>query len=158
MHLVAEADTYIRFGRPDKNYGRKKHLIVGTDGDTVTLVKFDLKRYRKSSDCIRKATLNLYSLTRSRNGGVISTYDPNLFARDEYWKENMITWSNAPKERPYKYYREIGSVRKNEWIDVDVTKELGTARFITFRIAGGKWNKYASKESRHPPILSIDMC
>ena len=158
MHILADADSYIRLNRPDKNYGSKKHLIVGTDADTVTLIKFDMKRFRKNSNCFKKATLNLYSLTMSRNGGMISTYDPKLFSRDEHWEENSITWSNAPKERPYKFNKDIGRVRKNEWVDIDVTKELGSTRFVTFRIAGGKWNKYASKESRHPPILSVDLC
>lgn len=158
MSFAAVADTYIRADRPEKNYGRKNHLIVGTDGETVTLIKFDIKRVKKRLNCISKATLNLYSLTEEENGGVINTYDPNIFTRDDFWDENLISWSNAPKERPYTYYKEIGRVHRNQWAEIDVTEELGTDRFVTFRVAGGKWNKYASKESRHPPILTVDLC
>jgi hypothetical protein len=158
ISFAAVADTYIRIDRPERNFGTKKELIVGTDGETVTLVKFDIKRFKKRFDCVAKATLSLYSLTTTNGGGVITTYDPNIFAKDELWEETSITWSNSPKERPYKYYKEIGRVRENEWVNVDVTKELDSDRVITFRIVGGRWNKYASKESRHPPVLSIDLC
>jgi hypothetical protein len=158
MSFMPVADTYIRIDRPEKNYGKKKQLIVGTDGETVTLIKFDIKRVKKKLHCVDKATLSLYSLNDEKNGGVINTYDPNIFSRDELWDETSITWSNAPKERPYTYYNEIGRVKQNQWVEVDVTKELGRDRFVTFRLVGGKWNKYASKESRHPPILTIDLC
>lgn len=160
IYLVAIADTYLRIDRPQKNYGNKKHLIVGTDGETITLIKFDLKRVKKMKqmNCIDRATLSLYSLSKSVTGGVITTYDPIFFSNDGYWDETSITYSNAPKERPYVYYNKIGRVREGKWVDVDVTNELGTDRFITFRIVGGNWNKYASLESRHPPILSIDLC
>ena len=160
IYLVAIADTYLRIDRPQKNYGNKKHLIVGTDGETITLIKFDLKRVKKMKqmNCIDRATLSLYSLSKSVTGGVITTFDPIFFSNDEYWDETSITYSNAPKERPYVYYNKIGRVREGKWVDVDVTNELGTDRFITFRIVGGNWNKYASLESRHPPILSIDLC
>jgi hypothetical protein len=158
LSFTAVADTYIRIDRPLKNYGKKKHLVVGTDGESVTLIKFDVKRAKKNLDCVDKATLSLFSLTNAKYGGVITTYDPKMFKRDELWDETSINWTNAPKERPYKYYKEINKVRENEWVEVDVTKELDGGRFITFRIVGGKWNKYASRESRHPPILSIDLC
>lgn len=158
LSFTAVADTYIRIDRPLKNYGKKKHLVVGTDGETVTLIKFDVKRAKKKLGCVDKATLSLFSLTDAKSGGVITTYDPNIFNRDELWDETSINWTNAPKERPYKYYKEVNKVRENEWVEVDVTKELDDDRFITFRIVGGKWNKYASRESRHPPILSIELC
>ena len=160
IYLVPIADTYLRIDRPQKNYGNKKHLIVGTDGETVTLIKFDLKRVKKMKklNCVDKATLSLHSLSKSVTGGVITTYDPIVFSSDEYWDETSITYSNAPKERPYVYYNKIGQVREGKWVNVDVTNELGTDRYITFRLVGGKWTKYASKESRHPPILSIDLC
>ena len=160
IYLVPIGDTYLRIDRPQKNYGNKKHLIVGTDGETVTLIKFDLKRVKKMKklNCVDKATLSLYSLSKSVTGGVITTYDPIVFSSDEYWDETSITYSNAPKERPYVYYNKIGRVREGKWVNVDVTNELGTDRYITFRLVGGKWTKYASKESRHPPILSIDLC
>ena len=158
ISFMAVADTYIRIDRPEKNYGKKKQLIVGTDGETVTLIKFDIKRAKKKLYCVNKATLSLYSLNNEKNGGVINTYDPNIFSHDELWDETSINWLNAPKERPYTFYNEIGRVRQNKWVEVDVTKELGRDRFVTFRLVGGKWNKYASKESRHPPILTIDLC
>lgn len=158
ISFTAVADTYIRIDKPTKNYGNKKQLVVGTDGETVTLIKFDIKRARKELGCVDKATLSLFSLTNAKSGGVVTTYDPNIFKRDELWDETSINWMNAPKERPYKYYKEINKVRTNEWVEIDVTKELDGDRFITFRIVGGKWNRYASRESRHPPILSIDLC
>lgn len=155
--LTSVADTYIRIDRPLKNYGKMKTLKVGADGETVALIKFDLKRVRKNLGCVRSATLSLYSLVESKNGGVI-TFDSNtLFSEEENWVETTTNWRNAPKERPCKY-EEIGRVGKDKWIDIDVTRELGNARFRTFRIVGGKFAKYASKESRHPPILSIVLC
>lgn len=158
VHLAAIADTYIRIDRPEKNYGKKKHLIVGTDGETATLIKFDLKRAKQNLSCVDKAILSLYSLSNSSTGGLVNKYDPRVFPKDKYWDETHINWSSAPKDHPYKYYKEIGAVRQNRWIDVDITNELGTDRFVTFHIVGGKWNKFASKESRYPPILTIDFC
>jgi hypothetical protein len=154
--LTAVADTYIRNDRPLKNYGKMKTLKVGTDGETVALIKFDLKRVRKHLGCVRSATLSLYSLVKSRNGGVI-TFDSNIFSKEENWDETTINWRSAPKERPYTY-EEIGRVGEEKWIDIDVTRELGGVRFRTFRIVGGAFAKYASKESQHPPILSIVLC
>lgn len=129
---------------------------MGTDNETVTLIKFDLVRVRRK--CICKATLSLYSLAKSRNGGAVTTFDPKLFSRDEHWDEASIDWNNAPKERPYTFFSEIGRVGENEWVDVDVTKELGTNRLRTFRIVGGKFAQYASKESEHRPLLSVELC
>ena len=88
----------------------------------MTLIKFDLKRAKKRLHCVKNAKLNLYSLTDEKYGGVINTYDPNIFSRDELWDELSIMWSNAPKERPYTYYKEIGRVRKNQWVEVDVVR------------------------------------
>eukprot|EP00804_Cyclotella_cryptica_P005582 CCRYP_003075-RA/>CCRYP_003075-RA protein AED:0.33 eAED:0.33 QI:0/-1/0/1/-1/1/1/0/288 len=155
--LTAVGDTYIRNDRPFKNYGNKKALKVGTDGETVTLIKFDLKRVRKNLGCVRSATLSLYPLVKSRNGGGITTFDSNVFSQEENWEEATINWRNAPQERSYTF-QEIGPVREKKWIDIDVTKELGNVRFRTFLIVGGTFAKYASKESRHPPSLSIDLC
>lgn len=67
-----------------------KTLKVGADNETAALVKFDLKCLRKYLGCVRSATLSLYSLVNSKNGGVI-TFDSNtLFLKEENWDETTI--------------------------------------------------------------------
>ena len=141
-------------------------------GDRVTLaavnsheslLRFDVSSIQKK--CIDSATLSLYSLLDSKSGGTITAFDTTTFARDDDWNEHTLTWlyvkSIEPMTKGALVLDVVGKVPRGEWVHFNVTGGLVGAmeKFVTFRIVAAKSRaKYASKESKHPPRLSVVLC
>lgn len=162
VEIGPSADTYIRESRPLANYGSRGSLHArAKHGSRESLLKFDLSSMH--GKCIEKATLSLYSLVGAQSGGVLTTLVPkkNLFARDIRWKENEATWlSTKSKTKGCIVLKRLGRVRKNSWVDIDVTAGIKKSENLTFRIASsGPKVVYASKERRnYAPKLTIVLC
>jgi hypothetical protein len=163
--LTPTDDTYIQEADPIKHYGGKGILkVTPSNGNShESLLRFDVSSIQKK--CIDSATLSLYSLLDSKSGGTITAYDTTTFARDDDWNEHTLTWlyvkSIEPMTKGALVLDVVGKVPRGEWVHFNVTGGLVGAmeKFVTFRIVAAKSRaKYASKESKHPPRLSVVLC
>ncbi len=94
--LTCDADATIKGGKNSRtNQGAGKELFVEmnasqADNNQISYIRFDLKDMDKNK--LNAAILSVYAKSSSE-----SPYRLHVYAvEDENWKENNITWENAP--------------------------------------------------------------
>ncbi len=94
--LPVIADTYVRDGFPNSNYGTRNTLEVKLSGDDYnrqTLLKFDISAY---TEPVSSATLTVEAaLSRVDNATT------NVFSTDTNWVELAVTWADKPAVGEY---------------------------------------------------------
>ena len=109
-------DAYTRGGRyDDDNYGRDAALIIKQGNSSNFFRKSYLSFRINNPGDVDAAVLRLHA-TRTANVSV------TLYATENGWTEDTITWSNAPREGTNLGTVELGP--NNQWYEWDVASYL----------------------------------
>lgn len=158
----ALADATIIPGFPDQNFGSSQSMLVSSasskSGRHDAFLKFDTSSVDASvcSDGVVGATLTLYSLTSSAQGGTFQTI-PNAMA----WSEGDVTWNNAPTSNGI-VLDSLGRVQAKTFYDIDVSSALRLGKSLSIHIlpdpSADVSAQYATKDhsdSALHPVLRI---
>ena len=147
INLVPSADASVYKDHPTLSYGTRDTLEV--DGSPIKQIylQFDVPAL---AGTVTHATLTLHVVDSAKQGGDVSTVSNNG------WSDS-ITWATRPPiDGPA--LASIGSVKSGKDVSVDVTSTISGTGKITVAITSnaGDGADYSSRESSHPPVLSID--
>lgn len=150
--FAPEADAYVDPSKPNRNYGNRSDLLI--DGQTgagalhESYLRFTVTNV---ADPVESAKLRIYAFDGSDNG-------PAVYATDNNWTENGITWNNRPK-RTSEAIAEVSSVSSNSWIEYDVTPLVsgnGTYSFVLAPVSSDGVDTY-SREGKYAPQLVLTL-
>lgn len=112
--------------------------------DQESLVGFDLPE----GGPLRRATLRLHA-TRDTVDAV------HIRRVESSWSESSVTWATRPV--PVGGAVQVGSVRRGEWVAVDVTALVPAGGAVDFAIEGSPWGTagFGSRESAAAPQLEV---
>ena len=110
----ATADAYVRATDPKTNFGKNTELRIDGSPPVRTYIQFQPFGVSRPVD---RATLHVYSRSTSADG-----FQVRGIARA--WSESRLTFDNAP--RPGRVINLSGSLSKDAWRSIDVTKLLRT--------------------------------
>ncbi len=146
--LSPDADSFIRDGEPDANYGSAAVLRCKMDAagnyTRQPCLRFDLADVR---GLIERAVLRLRLVSVNGRGDTHTAY----FVEDDSWGETSITWSNRPAVGVPLAFAAPGEV--GEWVEWDVTDQVaaecaGDRQISVVLISDGSvLAEYASRES-----------
>ncbi|MFN2203694.1 MAG: DNRLRE domain-containing protein [Caldilineaceae bacterium] len=145
----AIADAYVRSNYPKNNYGSKSDIrIKDAAADFYGYLKFNVQNL---PNAVRKATLELYVLDASVDGG--TAYG----VRDTAWDEGTIDWNNAPPMEQ----QALGSAGKapaGKWVALDVTQWVTGEGLVSLGVQSGSNDlvKYSSREGSSAPRLLVE--
>jgi len=131
--LGATGDASIREAAPVANFGTASWLKIDTkplplpqdviggstapdEGAFHAMLRFDMSK-EESTRPVSSAVLRLKSANSCSSGGVLQrTHSP-------HWKEESVTWENAPGGDGTELGR-LGTIKRGFWYSVDVTSAL----------------------------------
>ena len=126
-------DSFTYWNEKDENFGKVNSLLLksGKTGEANTrkvYIKFDLKELENPTD-VKNVTLN-FQIYFSKKAIDFNVYQ----ILDNSWKENEITWNNAPELNDVitSFNSPVLKGSKPENISVDVTE------YIKARLKGGE--------------------
>ena len=105
-------DTWIRAGKPDRNYGDYTYLKINKPGGQQTLLRFDAAAI--SGQSVSRATLKLYATSITNRG------DISIYAITSSWSETNVTWNLRPPTEAFPVAM-AGISSSDIVISVDVT-------------------------------------
>ena len=123
--------------------GNDDLLLVGRHDEI--LLKFDLTPFSTLTGRKEyRAVLRLYALTSSPSGGVV------YFTPSNIWDETTVDWSSSPDANFI--VGNVGLVRQNTWVEVELTIPVTSDRVTTLRVKPESSNhswlaKFSSKEN-----------
>jgi len=153
MNISPVADASIRSNQSISFAGDNETLRVGPHEDV--LLKFDLSSlethdYKDASS----AVLRLYAVNASPTGGLVHIASHNV------WDEDHVQWANAPMAGDA--IATIGTIRPNEWVEVDVTEALNLSvnGVFSLRITSENSNhtwlaKFRGISASNTPMLQV---
>lgn len=161
---IADASTYQ--GDNTRNYGgENKLLIKNKKGSTISrkiFLKFDLQSTGLKK--VKNATLKLYCNDLELSGDGLTTTGLliDIYAIEDTWNENDITWKTAPKSTLKIKTFEVSN--KKNWIEVNLTDyfksnypNLSKFSFMLSNSEGnGSLAEFSSKEGKNKPILTLE--
>jgi len=148
LTFIANADSYVREGSVDANYGTNTQLWV--DGDTgasyETYLKFSVSGI---TGTVQSAILRVYSTSVTQDG-------PIVYATTNDWTEAGITWSTRPTiiSSGLDYISRIGN---KSWVEYNVTVQItgdGTYSFVLVPSSKDAVS-FLSREGGEPPQLVL---
>ena len=162
ISIPASADAVIMPGFPDNSFGNVPSMLVSSatsdSGMHETLIQFQTHHVDISvcAKGVSIATLSLYSLAKSSQGGTFITTSVTT------WLEDQVTWNNAPISDGI-VLSDIGLVEAHKWVVVDVLPALIFGETLSIRIVSSNEDEqaiaqYASKDHSDAslkPVLNI---
>ncbi len=126
--VFAEADTYVAASAPTRPAGSAPRLVVDGSPRRVAYLRFPVPAFEGR---LRRATLRVHVAdvagAGSTAGGTV------LAASDSSWDEATMTWANRPAlDRGTA--GAVGPVRRNRWVDHDVTGLVRSGELLTLGI------------------------
>ncbi len=148
VNVAAAADSYVDSSQPSVNFGTATQVRV--DGSPVvrSLLRFDLRGLAGS---VSSAKLQIYANSAS-TGGLVAARTSGAA-----WTETGVTWANAPALGSN--LASVASVTTATTISLDVTPAVTTGGLVDLAVYtnGATAISLASRESAHPPILSLTL-
>lgn len=147
-------NAIIKESLSDMNFAHVTDLSAryGRGSRVDSLLKFRFDNCRYTENVVSKAVLKMYCKNGTPRGG-------KLISVIGAWEQDSVTWNNSPSY-PLQFYEVIGRVRKEDWVEIDVTSAIISADGdeVTFRMEGMHPNAavYAStKDAKYKPVLEI---
>lgn len=142
----AVADAYVTASQPGANYGRAKVLRVDGAPVTTTYLRFDLGRLKED---VSSVILLLHT-----SGARRTSYEVRRVG-EQRWKENRITYVNAP--RLSLRYTASKPVRQGVWSAVEVTSLVPGDGDVSLAVTtrGARELAFHSRESKLGPRLVV---
>ncbi|MFQ5637097.1 MAG: DNRLRE domain-containing protein [bacterium] len=149
-------DAFVRSTRPDNHYSHSAELRVrlsSTDYDSY--LKFNLTGL---SAPVQSATLRLYVIDGSPQGGSLYSVSNNFKGSSSPWSEAGLTFNNAPVINGSPLSA-LSAVSIGQTVEFDVTPAISGNGIVSFALTNNISNaaKYSSKEGATAPELVITM-
>ena len=146
----AVADARVEQAHPASNYGRSPRLRVdgSTDSDVQSYLRFDVSGL---SAPVTGARLRVFASDDTST-------KPSVYGTSNNWSEGAITWSNRPA-RTETIAAGQGPVRKNTWVEFDVTAAVqanGTYSFVLATPVRDGVNMASRQASASQPQLMVE--
>ncbi|MEZ4519836.1 MAG: DNRLRE domain-containing protein [Chloroflexota bacterium] len=147
---------------PQKVFGGRLVLQVRNNNtsDYNSFFKFDVASVQGT---VKRATLRLYVIDNSYDGGDFFPVSPNKAGTNTPWTESNLNWNNAPAITGTPL-GQIGATQVNTWVDVDVTWAVTDAianqnglLSLALHNNAGDQATYSSREGANPPQLVIEV-
>jgi Glycosyl hydrolases family 16 len=143
----AVADARVEQAHPASNYGRSSRLRVdgSTDPDAWSYLRFDVSGVAMP---ITRARLRVFASDSTAT-------KPSVYGTSNSWSERGITWNNRPALTDA-IALGAGSVRKNTWVEFDVTDVVqanGMHSFVLVTPATDGINMASRQASSSQPYL-----
>jgi hypothetical protein len=139
----------VRESDPGDNFGNDTTLRAdgGDDPDIESFLRFAVTGV---SDTVRHAQLRVYATTNGSDDG------PAIYAADNSWTEDEITWNNRPA-RSSEAIDNKGRVEAETWVEYDVTSLVTGNGTFSFVLAADSSDSvvFSSREGAQPPELVI---
>lgn len=152
--LLPKDDTYVRSSQPGEKNGAVRSLRVRktASADYYAYFKFVVTGVGD----VTRARLRLYVNDASPDGGAIYLVSNHYDGSTTPWDEAGLNWNNAPKITG-QLLSAVGPAALDTEVEFDVTAAISGDGEYSFAIKNNSADvlKYASKESNHPPRLSI---
>ena len=148
-------DTRVSSSRPTKNYGDDSFLRVRKSSEEwSSLLKFEVSGIQTSID---SAKVRLHITDESDSAGSIFLTSNNLKGSLQPWREENLTWENAP-ELSSSLLDSAGSAVVGGWIEFDVSSVVRGNGTYSFRLTGNSGNSvlFSSKEGNQAPRLVVN--
>ena len=149
LTFVTEADARVRESDPDENFGNDTTLRAdgGDDPGVESFLRFTVTGI---SDSVRTAQVRVHTTTNGSDNG------PAIYATDNSWAENEITWNNRPA-RTSGALDNKDRVDAETWVEYDVTSLVTGNGTFSFVLATDSNNSvvFSSREGAQPPELVI---
>ncbi|MGA7671618.1 MAG: DNRLRE domain-containing protein [Nitrolancea sp.] len=142
------ADVSVTQSQPNTSLGSRQTLEVDNSPMKDIYVRFDVPHY--DSSMITKATLTFSVVDSSDRGGDIYSLS------DTTWSES-ITWNTRPAIDGARF-ASLGRVHENSTVSVDITSAIKSPGLFSLAIVttSSDGADYDSRESSHPPVLTIE--
>jgi hypothetical protein len=130
---------------PDINYGTLPQLDIDNPGEE-SYIRFSVSEVTGS---VQNATLRLFVTNGSSNG-------PSLYATDNSWTENGITWNNRPVATTGALAN-LGAASASTWAEYNLTTYItgnGTYSFVLLPDSSDGI-RFDSREGSSPPQLVL---
>lgn len=146
-------DAQVKSSRPEQNYGNEPSFKVDVDDIFHSLLKFQVTGLKGQ---VESATLRLFVLNSSDDGGTIRPVGDNLNGTATPWTEQTVTWNNAPVATSLGL-DSLGRVNQLTVVELNLTNGItgnGVYSFVLTNRSGDK-AEYSSKEGLRPPELTV---
>lgn len=151
------ADTYVREGAPDQNFGSETEMRVDPRAGAAAFMKFDLSTVPNIT--IQRASLQVISHTGFAYGGNGNVY--TYLVEDDSWEESEVTFNNSPswvnEELGFWFIWHNGSLEDKPGINASekllapVLDAYNGDKLISFRLASpGYRTLYRTREFTNP--------
>jgi len=150
LPFALAADTYISSAYANNNYGIDPTINVDNSPVQHLLIKFHIQGV--GGRTITRATLHLYCLNESRDGG-------NYYrVLDNSWDETTVNWNNAPTAEP-ELIGSLVNVVAGSWYVVDLSSLITADGDYSVRVTSTSTNgaDFSSREGTNPPFLEIEV-
>jgi len=150
LPFALAADTYISSAYANNNYGVVPTINVDNSPVQHLLIKFHIQGV--GGRTITRATLHLYCLNESRDGG-------NYYrVLDNSWDETTVNWNNAPTAEP-ELIGSLVNVVAGSWYVVDLSSLITADGDYSVRVTSTSTNgaDFSSREGTNPPFLEIEV-
>lgn len=156
MELMPTADTYVRAGQPNKNFGTETQLLVGANTTITTYLQFGQLPPAVTSVHLQLCPTAPLDIAR---GGVAAT---GRYYRGTTtpWTETGLTFNNAPSLNDGGW-EEFTPMLAGGCVDWDLwTTQFWNSNFQTLGVQEGAQDiplaTYSSREGATPPRLIVD--
>lgn len=145
----------VRSGAANTLYGTDNRMVVWHKGSDIrrSYVRFDVQGV---GGPITRATLRLYSVRGSDEGGDIFVASNDFSDGSGPWNEAGVNWLNAPTFGG-PLIAPVGNVFRNQWVDIDVTSAVQGNGILTLAIdpVGDYRATYSTRErpGRDPELI-----
>jgi len=158
--VPASADAVIMPGFPDRCFGKVPSMLVSSASSSAglheTMLQFRTSEVDKSvceNGFVSSASIHLYSLTRSSQGGAFVT------TSDSTWSEDDVTWNNAPESDGIVLMDRGQPVEAKTWCAVDVSSALILGETLSIRILSIEGTtsvaQYASRDHSNATLMPV---
>ncbi|MCG8605559.1 DNRLRE domain-containing protein, partial [bacterium] len=154
--FIPAEDTFVRSGKPNKNYGSSRELRVRKRSSdfTITFLKFDVSGVVGE---VTSAKLRLFVIDASVDGGAIYSVSNNSRGTANPWTESQLEWINSPTlDGPV--LSRAKDISAGQIVEFDLTQAIPTDGTFSFAILNDRNDvaKYSSKEGEVVPELVIE--
>lgn len=146
-------DAYVLSSQKSRVFNTPRLQVRDAAADMNAYLKFNLTGL---SGAVQSATLRLWVLDPSPDGGQVYAVSPYYLNTTTLWLETGLKWANAPAIGGAPLDA-AGAAAKGKWVELDVTPAVAGNGRASFALSNDSANQvsYGSKEGAHAPQLVV---
>lgn len=149
--FITDGDARVQQSDPDTNYGEATTLRADGAGDSEiqSFLHFTVSGITSP---IQSAQLRVYVNDNGTENG------PAIYAADNHWAENAITWNNRPALTS-EAADNTGSLQPNSWVEYNVASLVSGDGTYTFALVADSndGTVFSSRQGAQPPQLLLTL-